>query len=286
MLSGKNRSDVNGCTTHAVGSDHTEETVSRSKVGFFDRAKVTGQRLAERVFLRPRRNLAQRAGVAVTSGMLLITVLLHPWAGATPAQAAAVPSPAPSSQATTATVSQNQGQVQLASFTVDAPAAQDHSGPTPDISTPEKFIAAVAPAAQDSQRETHVPAAVTISQAILESEWGRSGLSTTAQNYFGIKSASGPGPAGVVSMSTWEVFNGQNVTIQDGFKAYHNLYESVMDHGRFLAGNPRYADAFQTSDPKLFTQRMHKAGYATDPDYSTKVSYLIDRYHLDQYDLN
>src|SRR5512133_3398820 len=44
----------------------------------------------------------------------------------------------------------------------------------PDISTPEKFIAVVAEAAQDSQRNTNVPASVTIAQAILESDWGKS----------------------------------------------------------------------------------------------------------------
>jgi flagellum-specific peptidoglycan hydrolase FlgJ len=130
-----------------------------------------------------------------------------------------------------------------------------------------------------------VPAAVTIAQAILESEWGRSGLSTRAQSYFGIKAASGAGPAGVVRMDTWEVFGGQNTVVRDGFKAYHNLEESVMDHGRFLKENPRYASAFGTEDPKEFARRIHLSGYATDPDYCGKLNSLIDKYHLEQFDL-
>ncbi len=162
-----------------------------------------------------------------------------------------------------------------------APAAT----PTPDISTPDKFIAALVPPAQESQRATGVPASVTIAQAILESEWGKSGLSTEAQNYFGIKAADGPGPAGQISMDTWEVFGGKNTVIDDAFKAYHNLYESVMDHGNFLRDNPRYADAFKTSDPKQFAQRIHKDGYATDPDYCGKVGNLIDKYGLTKYDV-
>ena len=284
MLFGKGRSVGNGWQVYADGADQTAETATRGQIGFLGRAKAAGRRLAELVFLRPRREFHQRAGVTLASGMLLLTVLFHPWAGVTPAYAAAA-SPTANSQPVAVAVDQGQSQAQNVTFTTETPAVQDHSGPTPDISTPDKFIAAVVPAAQDSQRETHVPAAVTIAQAILESEWGRSSLSTEAQNYFGIKSDSGPGPAGVVTMPTREVFNGRSVTVDADFKAYHNLYESVMDHGRFLADNPRYADAFQTNDPKVFAQRMAKDGYATDPGYTSKVNYLIDQYHLDQYDL-
>ncbi len=284
MLSGKDRSRADGLNHCSVSSDPIEETEYKSKTDFFGRAKTAGRRLVERAVLQPRREIAKRAGGAVVSGMLLMTVLFHPWAGASSAQAAAANQPVNNTPAAVATVSQTQPQAQPVSFTT-APVDQDHSGPTPDISTPEKFIAAVVPAAQDSQRETHVPAAVTIAQAILESEWGRSGLSQQGQNYFGIKAASGPGPAGVINMNTWEVIGGSNVTINDGFKAYHNLYESVMDHGRFLAENPRYAAAFQTTDPKVFAQRMHQAGYATDPGYTSKVNSLIDTYNLTQYDV-
>ena len=260
-------------------------TDERGQLPGEERARLadSARALLERLSLLLRGRPLQRIGVAFTSAMMLLTVATHPWAGATPAQAAAAFPASASGQAVVATV--NQSSERATEFTADISRSADSSTPTPDISTPEKFIAAVVPAAQDSQRETGVPAAVTIAQAILESEWGRSSLSTRAQNYFGIKAASGPGPAGVVAMPTREVFNGRSVTVVDGFKAYHNLYESVMDHGRFLAGNPRYADAFKTSDPKLFAQRIAKAGYATDPDYSAKVSYLIDRYHLDQYDL-
>lgn len=284
MLSGKDRSKADSLDHCSVGSDPIGETEYKSKTDFFGRAKTAGQQLVERAFLQPRRELAKRAGGAVVSGMLLMTVLFHPWAGASSAQAAAANTPVNNTPAAVATVDQNQVQAQPVSFTT-APAAQDHSGPTPDISTPDKFIAAVAPAAQDSQRETHVPASVTIAQAILESEWGRSGLSKQAQNYFGIKAQSGPGPAGVINLPTWEVINGRNVTIDDAFKAYNNLYESVMDHGRFLADNPRYSAAFQTTDPTQFAEKMHEAGYATDPGYAGKVASLISTYHLAQYDV-
>lgn len=144
----------------------------------------------------------------------------------------------------------------------------------------------MAEAAQESQLDSKVPASVTIAQAILESDWGKSQLAKKAQNYFGIKSSSGPGPAGVISMNTWEVIGGANVTVNDGFKAYHNLWESVLEHGHFLADNRRYAPAFKfPNDPKEFARQIHLAGYATDPAYTSKLVNLMNKFNLYQYDL-
>lgn len=156
----------------------------------------------------------------------------------------------------------------------------------PDISTPEKFIAVVAEAARDSQMSTRVPASVTIAQAILESDWGKSQLSSKALNFFGIKAQRGPGPAGIIMMDTWEVLSGANNVVNDAFRAYHNIFESVDDHGRFLHDNPRYAAAFKVAnDAREFARRIHAAGYATDPNYSAKLIKLMDKYNLYQYDL-
>lgn len=241
-------------------------------------------------------NALRRTLLALMSGTLLTAALFQPWAGTS--TAFAYPIVAENERAVVEKNVEKKVEMMQATEPVPAPApapAQEPAPrpvpssrggdrPTPDISTPDKFIAAVAVAAKDSQLDSGVPASVTIAQGILESEWGRSGLAKKGQNYFGIKSKSGPGPAGIITMATWEVLGGKDVTVKDGFKAYHNLYESVMDHGRFLLTNTRYAKAFQTSDPKEFTKRMHEAGYATDPSYTKKVVGLMDKYNLYQYD--
>ncbi|HEX9014938.1 MAG TPA: glucosaminidase domain-containing protein [Chloroflexota bacterium] len=155
-----------------------------------------------------------------------------------------------------------------------------------DISTPTKFIAVVGPAARDSQRTTAVPASVTIAQAILESEWGRSTLATKGFNLFGIKAQRGPGPAGVINMNTWEVLSGASTIVNDAFRAYHDISESIEDHGRFLRDNARYSSAFKVADdPREFARRIQSAGYATDPAYASKLIRLMDKYDLYQYDL-
>lgn len=148
-----------------------------------------------------------------------------------------------------------------------------------------EFIMSAVEPAQASQRETGVPASVTIAQAALESDWGRSALSVKGQNYFGIKALSGPGPAGVIYMNTGEHLNGQDVTVNAGFRAYNNMEESFTDHGRFLKENDRYDVCFDTDDPKEFARRLQAAGYATDPQYAAKLIAFMDRHNLYVYDV-
>jgi len=149
-----------------------------------------------------------------------------------------------------------------------------------------EFIQAAIEPAQDSQRETGVPASVTIGQAIHESAWGTSRLSREGNNYFGIKATNGPGPRGVINARTWEHIDGENLTVTDAFRAYNNKAESFVDHGRFLLDNKRYAAAMgRIDDPRAFIRLVAAAGYATDPNYTRKVLAYLDRYDLYQYDL-
>jgi flagellum-specific peptidoglycan hydrolase FlgJ len=143
-----------------------------------------------------------------------------------------------------------------------------------------KFIEEAGQAARASQDATGVPASVTVAQAILESDWGRSAIGP-ANNYFGIKAQSGPGPAGVVYANTVEFLNGAYVTVSAPFRAYNSMAESFIDHGRFLVQNSRYAPAFQfTNDPPAFARAIQQAGYATDPSYADKLIAIMDTYDL------
>lgn len=150
----------------------------------------------------------------------------------------------------------------------------------------EAFIQRIAPAAQQSQQETGVPASVTLAQAILESDWGRSALATLANNLFGIKSFGAPGSAGEVWMNTWEATAGGNVTISQPFRAYNNAGESIKDHGLYLAQNARYQKAMQhADDPDAFAELIHKAGYATDPAYASKLIRIMKKFNLYAFDV-
>ncbi|WP_306212526.1 sporangiospore maturation cell wall hydrolase GsmA [Actinoplanes sp. RD1] len=161
---------------------------------------------------------------------------------------------------------------------------------TPAVTlTPEQFIKAAVPGAQRGWREYGVPASVTIAQAILESGWGRSGLSTVDKNYFGIKcqgSSYGKLANGCHVYNTTECTKaGTCYAMADAFRTYATMAHSFRDHGNFLRVNPRYAGAFTyTKDANKFIWKVWKAGYATDPNYYTKVTGLMATWNLYQYD--
>jgi hypothetical protein len=150
----------------------------------------------------------------------------------------------------------------------------------------DEFIAAVGAAAQTSRKATGVPASVTVAQAILESDWGRSRLARQGNNLFGIKAlGGGRGPAGIVTLATWEHTPDGDVIVQAPFKAYSTLVQSIGDHGKFFTRNRRYADAMAVAnDARAFAREIQDAGYATDPSYASKLIALMDRYDLYRFD--
>ena len=169
-----------------------------------------------------------------------------------------------------------------------APRAVDETLPEPlgAARWQREFILSVAPGARESQRKTGVPASVTVAQAILESDWGRSKLTREANNLFGIKALRGPGTAGIYEIDTWEVYGGQNVTVLAAFKAYTTLADSITDHGRWFHDNSRYRGALLVrDDPRAFAYAINAAGYATDPAYAPKLIGLMDKFNLYAYDI-
>lgn len=150
--------------------------------------------------------------------------------------------------------------------------------------TQQTFLASVGSAARTAQAQTGVPASVTVAQAILESDWGRSALSVQARNYFGIKATATSGP--VLSLPTTEYdADGQATTVVAAFRIYTDLAASVLDHDLLLARLARYAPAMAArSDPRQFARLIAAGGYATDPAYADKLIALMDQYALFQYD--
>jgi hypothetical protein len=150
----------------------------------------------------------------------------------------------------------------------------------------QDFIRRAAPGAQRGYREFGVPASVTIAQAILESGWGQRHV---GNNYFGIKAQSptsfGSIAIGTVTAPTREVINGRSITVNGRFRRYRSMDDSMRDHGRFLRDNSRYKPAFAHShDANAFAQAIHRAGYATDPNYSNLLIGLMKQWNLYQYD--
>lgn len=122
---------------------------------------------------------------------------------------------------------------------------------------------------------------VAIAQAALESAWGESGLAVKYNNLFGIKGNYG-GNSQI--METWENYGGVDYTIQDAFRVYPNWEASIKDYGVFLNVNSRYKYALGLTDYKQQITEIIAAGYATDPDYVSKIISIVEANGLVEYD--
>lgn len=144
----------------------------------------------------------------------------------------------------------------------------------------QNFLDMAAGSAEVTASKWGVPASVLLAQSALESGWGEHVKNNA---YFGIKGKSPSGDS--VSFGTTEVINGKIIHIKDTFRAYSDYAESADDYGRFLNGNKRYKPAFSCRDkPNDFIISIANAGYATDPNYATKLIHLMERYDLYEFD--
>ncbi|WP_318480952.1 flagellar assembly peptidoglycan hydrolase FlgJ [Photobacterium leiognathi] len=147
--------------------------------------------------------------------------------------------------------------------------------PEPDsFETPKAFVEHMAPYATKAARALGTDPAMLIAQAALETGWGKKVIKNaagTSNNLFNIKAD--PRWSGQkVATRTLEYHNGVAVQENAAFRSYGSYQDSFQDFVKFLQQNPRYSTALKHSgEPNQFIREIHKAGYATDPNYSTKV---------------
>ncbi|MDY5592881.1 glucosaminidase domain-containing protein [Limosilactobacillus reuteri] len=157
----------------------------------------------------------------------------------------------------------------------------DSTGIISGINRNTNFLLSIHDAALDGWRQFGVLPSVTAAQAILESAWGQSALATQGHNLFGIK---GSYNGQSIVMRTAEYGTGGYYYINDAFRKYPSNYESVVDHGRFLATNKRYSNLLWKKDYATVTNYLHADGYATDPKYASSLNNVIRTYNLEAWD--
>ncbi len=158
----------------------------------------------------------------------------------------------------------------------------DANGFLTPASGSQAFLLSIKQAAQDGWRQYGVLPSVTAAQAILESAWGKSGLATKGHNLFGIK-GSYNGQSVVMRTAEWSAAKGYYY-INDAFRKYPSNYESVVDHGRFLASNSRYHNLLWDRNYASVTAKLQQDGYATAPTYASSLNNVIRTYGLDAWD--
>lgn len=133
---------------------------------------------------------------------------------------------------------------------------------------------------------TGIPASIKLAQAILESNCGKSELACEANNHFGIKCG-----------NDWsgKSFQKEDDDYEDGklvkscFREFRNVYDSYIAHSDFLTDPnkaKRYGSLFDLEpiDYKGWAKGLSKAGYATDPEYASRLINIIELYRLHEFD--
>ncbi|WP_300382939.1 glucosaminidase domain-containing protein [Clostridium sp.] len=157
-----------------------------------------------------------------------------------------------------------------------------------DVDVNNSFIELIKDKAVKNYKDYGILPSVTISQAIIESDWGNSTLASEYNNLFGIK-ADESWKGDKVNFETNENYDD---IIHSNFRSYKSIEDSVEDHGKFLFENSRYRESglFDSNDYKIQAKALENAGYATVKDekgeliYSKIIIEVIESNNLYAYD--
>jgi len=142
------------------------------------------------------------------------------------------------------------------------------------------FVERHAAAAARVEQTSGIPAAFMLGQAGHETGWGRSEIKmadgSPSYNLFGIK-ATGGWSGKVAEITTTEYVGGTPQKVVAKFRAYDSYEDSLRDYARLITQSPRYAQVSQRTDSvQAWATGLQRAGYATDPDYASKLSRAIN----------
>lgn len=161
-------------------------------------------------------------------------------------------------------------------------------------------IATVAPIYQEVMKQTGMLASVGLAQFCLQSGYGTTDLAQNANNMHGMKCS--------LSGNTWansvwdgkskygkyspEVYNGVTQMVYSQFRKYPSIYKSVQDRAAYFIGawldaaktKHRYPNVNMIKDAETQVKLLKSGGYATDPNYVSKLLNIISRFNLTQYD--
>jgi peptidoglycan hydrolase FlgJ len=149
--------------------------------------------------------------------------------------------------------------------------------------SPEDFIQKLYPAAEKIAKEMGVSPRAIISQAALETGWGKfmisgrdeGGIKESSFNFFGIK-ADNRWSGEKVTVTTHEYRDGQRVTEKADFRSYPTIEAGLKDYSQFLQAQ-RYEKAMAAgTNIEQYAKELQQAGYATDPKYAEKISRIAN----------
>lgn len=147
--------------------------------------------------------------------------------------------------------------------------------------TDRSFLEKLKPYVLKDMDDFGILASLTAAQAFIESNKGNSGLTTKANNLFGIK---GTYQGQSVKMLTTEYYNGIPQKVYADFRKYPSWQESIADHSSLFNRLNRYRNLRGLKDYRLACQYVQQDGYATSPTYANTLLSTINKYELYKWD--
>jgi flagellar protein FlgJ len=142
------------------------------------------------------------------------------------------------------------------------------------------FVARLSTPARVVSQQSGIPHQLIVAQAALESGWGQREIpaadGSPSYNLFGIK-AGGSWDGPVTEITTTEFEQGAAKKIKAKFRVYGSYVEAMADYVKLLTNNPRYAEVANARSPEQAAQALQQAGYATDPQYASKLVSVIQQ---------
>jgi LysM repeat protein len=141
----------------------------------------------------------------------------------------------------------------------------------------EEYIKTYADLAMQEMARVGIPASIKLAQGCLESGNGNSTLAVKGNNHFGIKCHDWTGR---------KVYHDDDKK-NECFRSYRTVYDSYLDHSKFLSTRGRYASLFELNphDYRGWAKGLKKAGYATANNYAPLLIKIIEENELYKYDL-
>ena len=147
--------------------------------------------------------------------------------------------------------------------------------------TDQSFFEKIKPMVIKDMQESKILASLTAAQAFIESSKGNSGLTTKANNLFGIK---GEYKGQSVLMLTTEYYNGVAHKVNAAFRKYPSWQESISDHSGLFNRLARYKNLRGLTDYQKACVYVKQDGYATSPTYTQTLYNTINKYKLYSWD--
>ncbi|MFC5402118.1 glycoside hydrolase family 73 protein [Cohnella soli] len=149
---------------------------------------------------------------------------------------------------------------------------------------PAAFIARLAPEAIRARSEgSPLFPSVRLAQNMLETGCNLNGHF----NLGGFKVGDGKPNAwwrgSVYSTATWEVIGGKRIETVAVWRSYSSVYDFYRDQDRLFA-TARYARVCAAQTPSAQAEALFACGYATDPDYASKLKSIMVGYGLYRFD--